>query len=68
MKVTMKIKVYALMMMTVAMTGNMALGDTGLLGNVFKNDQVVITEVAEDEDEGWHAEEWDLLLEKYNMT
>jgi len=63
MKVTMKIKVYALMMMTVAMAGNVVMDEMGTIEAMLQDNEVILAEVGDGEDEGWFAEEFnDKLL------
>ncbi|MBI9010866.1 MAG: hypothetical protein JEZ08_01450 [Clostridiales bacterium] len=65
MKVTMKIKVYALLMMSVAMAGNMAVSDVDVFEAFFGNDEVVLAHDGNGEDDGWHAEEFDSMLHTF---
>jgi hypothetical protein len=65
MKVTMRIKVYTLLMMSAVMVGNTVVNDLDAFGYTFDNDQIIIFDQADDEDEGWHAEEFDLKLQKF---
>lgn len=62
MKVTMKIKVYALMMMTVAMAGNVVMDEMNTIEAMLHEDEVILAEVGDGEDEGWYAEEFDNKL------
>jgi len=65
MKVTMKITVYTLLMMTVAMAGNMAVKDVEAFEAFFGNEEIILAEQGNNEDEGWHAEEFDSMLQRF---
>lgn len=65
MKVTMKIKVYALLMMSVAMAGNVAVSDVDVFEAFFGNDEVLLADGGNGEDEGWYAEEFDSMLQRF---
>ncbi len=64
MKVTMKIKVYTLLMMSAVMVGNTATTELDSYGNVYEKNNVILLDQSDDEDEGWYAEEFDLMMEK----
>jgi len=65
MKVTMKIKVYALLMTAVAMAGNVAISEVEVFESFFGNDEVILAHDGNGEDDGWHAEEFDSMSQRF---
>jgi len=65
MKVTMKIKVYALLMTAVAMAGNVAISEVEAFESFLGNAEVILAEQGDNEDEGWFAEEFDSMSQRF---
>lgn len=59
MKVAIRAKVYLMLLLSVATSGVITAGDYIDTEKVLKDDYIILADIVDGEDEGWHAEEFD---------